>query len=208
MNLIKKTGSQEDKSITMNDKFKLKDGRIVEIRRLTIEDYRINNNYEYVHDWLNQVNEFLALEFEKDDLEQDRANFEICMSNKDNYIMFGAIFKEKIIASASLELNLNNKKMGHIGKWGIAIHPNYHNQGLGTRLIEIIENYAKEKGVIKLETEYYTGNVNAEKVYLEKLQYQIEGKRKFGCKLPDGTYIDRILIGKIIDGSISKNNSF
>lgn len=190
----------------MNEYFKLKDGRIVEIRILTMDDYKSNNNYEFVHDWLNQVNKFLALEFEKDDLERDRVNFELWMSNKDDYIMFGAISKGKIIASASLELNLNNKKMGHIGKWGIAIHPNYHNQGLGTRLIVIIENYAKEKGVIKLETEYYSGNIHAERVYLEKLQYQIEGKRKFGCKLTDGTYTDRILIGKIIDDLISKNN--
>ena len=188
----------------MNEEFKLKDGRVVEIKRLTLEDYNINNNYEYVHDWLNQVNQFLALEFEKDDLEKDRANFEIWMSNKNSYFMFGAIFEEKIIASASLELNISSKKMSHIGKWGIAIHPSFHNQGLGLRLIQILEYYAKEKGVVKLETEYYSGNIPGERLYIDKLQYKIEGRRKIGCKLPDGTYIDRVLIGKIIDDSILK----
>jgi len=187
----------------MNEKFKLKDGRIVEIKRLTVEDYRINNNYEYVHDWMNQVNEFLALEFEKEDLEKDRANFEILMSNKDKYIMIGAIYGGKIIGSASLELNLSNKKMGHIGKWGIAIHPNFHNQGLGMRLLQLTEVEAKEKKIKKLEAGYYSGNIKAERLYVGKLNYQIEGRRKFGGKLPDGTYTERILIGKIIDDSMS-----
>ena len=188
----------------MIENFLLKDGRTIKIQRLFMEDYKKNNNYEYVHDWLNQINEFLALEFEKDDLEQDRANFEIFMSNKDKYIMIGALYEGKIIGSASLELNLNNKKMGHIGKFGIAIHPDFHNQGLGTRLLQIIEVNAKEKGAKKLEAEYYSGNILAERVYLEKLQYRIEGRRKFGCKFTDGTYVDRILIGKMIDNSVKE----
>ncbi|MFX1393989.1 MAG: GNAT family N-acetyltransferase [Promethearchaeota archaeon] len=186
----------------MIEEFKLKNGRYVIIKRLTMDDYKINNNYDYVHNWLNQVNKYLALEFEKEDLEQNRRNFEIIMSNKDNYIMIGAIYDEKIIASANLELNLRSKKMGHIGRWGIAIHPNFQNNGLGTRLLLIIEKLAKDKGIKKLETEYFNGNIIAEKLYVEKLKYQIEGRRKRGGKLKDGTYIDRVLIGKILDDSL------
>ena len=186
----------------MIEEFKLKDGRYVNIKKLTIDDYKINNNYDYVHNWLNQVNKYLALEFEKEDLEQNRRNFEVIMANKDNYIMIGAIYDDKIIASASLELNLRSKKMGHIGKWGIAIHPDFQNNGLGTRLLLLIEKLAKEKGLKKLETEYFTGNINAERLYVEKLKYQIEGRRKHGAILKDGTYIDRVLIGKIIDDSL------
>ena len=186
------------------EEFKLKDGRIVEIKKLTMEDYRLENNYEYIHDWLNRVNKFLALEFEKEDLEKDRANFEILMSNKDKYIMIGGVYNGKIIATANLELNLNNKKMGFIAKWGLAVAPNFQNQGLGTRLLQIIEHQAKEKGVKKLETEYFLGNVSAEKLYVKKLNYQIEGRRRFGGKLKDGTYTDRILIGKIIDDSMKE----
>ncbi len=188
----------------MKEEFRLKDGRVVEIKRLMIEDYKTNNNYEYVHSWLHEVNKYLYLEFEDDDLDKDRANFEILMSNKDEYVMIGAKYEGKIIGSVSLELNLGNKKMGHIGKWGLVIHPNFHNQGLGARLLHIMEHLAKEKGVKKLETEFYSGNIRAERLYVEKLQYQIEGRRKFGCKLRDGTYVDRILISKIIDDSIKE----
>jgi len=185
------------------EEFKLKDGRIVNIKKLTMEDYDADNNYEYVHDWLNKVNTYLALEFEKEDLETNKTNFRFLMS-KEGLIMIGGVYNRKIIASANLELNLNNKKMGHIAKWGIAIHPYFQNQGLGTRLLQIIEQQAKEKGVKKLETEYFLGNVSAEKLYVEKLKYQIEGRRIFGGKLKDGTYIDRVLIGKIIDNSMKE----
>ena len=185
------------------EEFKLKDGRIVNIKRLTMEDYDADNGYEYVHDWLNKVNKFLNLEFEKEDLETNKTNFRFVMS-KEGFIMIGGVYNGKIIASANLELNLNNKKMREIGKWGIAIHPDFQNQGLGTRLLQIIEQHAKEKGVKKLETEYYLGNVSAEKLYVKKLKYQIEGRRRFGGKLKDGTYTDRVLIGKIIDVSMKE----
>ena len=185
------------------EEFKLKDGRIVNIKRLTMEDYDADNNYEYVHDWLNKVNTYLALEFEKEDLETNKTNLRFLMS-KEGFIMIGGVYNGKIIASAKLELNLNNKKMGHIGKFGISIHPDFHNQGLGTRLLQIIEQEAKKKGVKKIEAAYFLGNVIAEKLYVEKLKYQIEGRRKFGGKLKDGTYTDRVLIGKIIDDSMKE----
>ena len=148
------------------EEFKLKDGRIVNIKRLTMEDYDTDKQYEYVHKWLNKVNKFLALEFEKEDLERDKTNFRFLMS-KEGLIMIGGVYNGKIIATANLELNQNNKKLGHLGKWGIAIHHLFQNQGLGTRLLQIIEECAKKKGVKKLETEYFLGNVSAEKLYIE-----------------------------------------
>ena len=47
--------------MNINDKFKLKDGRVVEIKILTMDDYDADKQYEYVHNWLNKVNKFLAL---------------------------------------------------------------------------------------------------------------------------------------------------
>lgn len=164
-----------------------------------MKDYEKDNNYEYVHDWLNQVNTYLAFEFEKEDIDKNKRNFEMLMSNKEEYIMIGAIYNEKIIAAANLSLNLDNNKMKHIGNFGIAIHPDFHNQGLGYRLLTIIEKIAYDKGILKLEAEYYGGNKNAEILYLNKMDYIVEGKRKLGTLLKDGYYTDKILIGKILD---------
>lgn len=186
----------------LNKKFRLKDGRTVHIRRLYVEDYKHDNNYEFVHSWLNQVNKYLALEFEKEDLESNIAIFETLISNKEEYIIIGAIFNEKIIGQASLQLNSKSKKLAHIGTWGIALHPDFQNQGLGTRLLQIVEREAKEKGLKKLEAEFFKENSIARNLYIEKMNYEIEGTRKCGGLLNNGSYTDRILIAKIIDNSL------
>ena len=191
----------------LNEKFRLKDGRTVNIRRLYIEDYKTDNNYEFVHNWLNRVNKYLALEFEREDLESNRASFEMLISNKEEYIIVGVIFNEKIIGQASLQLNSKSIKLAHIGTWGIALHPDFQNQGLGKRLLQIIEREAKEKGLKKLEAEFFKENTIARKLYTEKMSYEIEGTRKYGGLLNDGTYTDRILIAKIIDNNLKSLKS-
>ena len=188
----------------MIEKFELKDGRSVIIKRLAKEDYEKDNNYEFVHGWLNKVNKYLGLEFNKEDMENDEKFLYEHLSNEEGVIFIGAIFKDKIIGSSSLEINVNNAKTRHVGEWGIAIHPDFHNQGLGTRFLTILEEIALEKGLKKLEAEFFEGNEEAQRLYINKLNYEIEGRRKFSGLLKEGKYVDRILIGKIIDNSITK----
>ena len=188
----------------MTEKFELKDGRVVIIKRLMKEDYVKDNNYEFVHNWLRSVNQFLGLEFNKEDLKNDEKFLYEHLSNTEGVIFIGAIFDEKIIASSSLEIKVNNAKMSHVGEWGIAIHPDFHNQGLGAKLLAKIEEIALERGLKKLEAEFFEGNEKACRLYIEKLKYDVEGRRKFSGLLKGGKFVDKILIGKIIDDSLSK----
>jgi len=186
----------------MIEKFKLKDGRSIVIKRLSKSDYEINNNYEFVHKWLRKVSKFLAKEFKEENLEKDKRELYDILSDDKISFFIGALFENKIMASASLKLNPFNEKESHIGTWGIAIHPNFQNQGLGVKLLTLLENIAKEKGIKKLEAEYYDGNKSAEILYLEKMKYTVEGRKKYTGLLSDGTYADKILIGKIIDKTL------
>ncbi len=186
----------------MIERFKLKDGRSVLIKHLSKEDYEINKNYEFVHSWMRDVSKYLAKEFKKEDLENDKKDLYETLSDNTRSLFIGAIFKDKIIASASLKLNSFNVKESHVGNWGIAIHPDFQNQGLGVELLTIIEKLAKEKGLKKLEAEFYERNKNAEVLYLKKMNYKIEGRKKYAGLLNDGNYADKILIGKIIDKSL------
>jgi RimJ/RimL family protein N-acetyltransferase len=188
----------------ISEEFKLKDGRIVKIKRLLIEDYEKNNNYEFVHNWLNKVNKYLLGEFEKEDLDRDKEYFYNILSNKKENLMIGAIFNQNIIASSGFSINLKLKKTRHIGNWGISIHPDFQNQGLATKLLKIIEIIAKEKGLKRLEADYFEGNKIAEHLYIKKLGYKIEGRRKYAAYLKNGRYTDKIMIVKIIDNSLKR----
>ena len=169
----------------MIEKFELKDSSSVIIKRLAKGDYENDNNYEYVHEWLHQVNKYLLLEFEKESLEQDKEFYYQHLSNEEAHIVIGALNKNKIIASANLEIDLYKPKVKHVGTWGIAINPDFHGQGLGTRLLTIIEEIALEKGLKKLEAEFLEGNEVAQRLYINKLHYKIEGRRKYSSLLKD-----------------------
>ncbi|MFW9879984.1 MAG: GNAT family N-acetyltransferase, partial [Candidatus Thorarchaeota archaeon] len=170
----------------MNEEFKLKNGRIVTIKRLNVEDYDRGNNYEFVHDWISRISKYLGRDFDSRNLELDKKLLYDSLKNKEANISIGALHKGKIIASSSLVLNPFNEKMSHIGTWGISVHPDFQNQGLGRKLLLLIEKIAKDKNLIKLEAEFLEGNEPAEILYVHKLGYVIEGRRKYKAKLKNG----------------------
>ena len=186
----------------MLEKFQLKDGKIVQIKILSIADYNKNDNYAFVHSWLNQINKFLGKDFEKEDFKKDYVELCDFFKNKEDNIMIGAIYRDKIIGTARLTLKCKSKKFKHLANWGIAINPDFQNLGLGSRLIQNVEDISLKKKIFKREADYYEGNIQAEYVYIKKLNYIIEGRLKYGILLNDGKFVDKILIGKIIEKNI------
>ncbi len=182
----------------MIEDFKLNDSRIVKIKIITKEDYEKDNNYEYVYNWLNRVNKYLHIDFKPKNLEQNKKLFYDMLDGGLN-IFIGAIFKNNIIGTADLRINPEIEKIKHVGSWGIAIHPDFHNQGLGMRLLTHIENLAREKGLIRLEADYYEGHKAAEVLYINKLGYKKEGFHTKAILLSDGTYTNKISIGKLLE---------
>lgn len=53
---------------------------------------------------------------------------------------------------------------------GIAIHPNFRNQGLGKEFMEFLHNQAKAKGASKVRLKVYSNNAGAQQLY-ESLGY-------------------------------------
>ncbi len=151
---------------------------------------------------MDKISEFLARDFDPKNIEIDKKFFYNSLATKEANIIIGAFHEGKIIVSSSLIINHLNEKMAHVGVWGIIVNPDFQNQGLGTYILGLIEKIAREKGLKKLEAEFVDGNKNAEKLYVKKLNYVIEGRRQFKIKLKLGNYVDSILIGKIIDKSM------
>ena len=188
----------------MIEEFKLKDRRNVIIKRLNIEDYENNQNYEFVHNWLNKVSKYLGRDFPPEELEKDKEFFYKKLKNLEQFIVIGAKFNENIIGTASLELNLSSKKFKHVATWGIAVNKDFQNQGLGKRLLGVLEDIAETLGIKKLEAEFIEGNKIARNLYTNKLNYSIEGRKKYSVLLSNGTYVEKIQIGKILDENLIK----
>jgi len=104
-----------------------------------------------------------------------------------------------VVGQANLSVNTLSPRVKHIGKWSIVIHPEFQNKGLGAQMLMCIEVMAKKLGLLRLEVEYAKGNTPAEELYLRKLGYTIEGRKKKGFRRKDGVFVDKIVIGKLLE---------
>ena len=60
---------------------------------------------------------------------------------------------------------------------GIAIHPNFRNQGLSIEFMEFLHDQAKAKGATKVMLKVYRGNTGARQLY-ESLGYSFSNEEK------------------------------
>lgn len=79
----------------------------------------------------------------------------------------------------------------------IGILQAYTGQGLGTRLFEQLEKWAREKGLHRMELGVMTANTAGIALYT-KMGFVIEGTRKHAYRV-DGEWVDELMMGKILD---------
>ena len=73
----------------------------------------------------------------------------------------------------------------------IAVREAYRGKGIGTALMEKAENYAKSKGIRRVELEVFGKNIKAITLYKAR-GYEIEGVKKEAVTTRDG--FDDIII--------------
>jgi ribosomal protein S18 acetylase RimI-like enzyme len=81
---------------------------------------------------------------------------------------------ERVIAVYSLDFGQMRHNM-HVAKFGVTVHDDYQNRGLGTRLTEHMIGIAREKGLKKVALEVVTHNSKAISVY-KRHGFVIEGR--------------------------------
>ncbi len=84
------------------------------------------------------------------------------------------------------------KKNRHIANLGIAIKKDYRNKKIGTNMIMEALIWSKDQGILKVNLEVFSINVNAIKTY-RKLGFEYEGVRK-NQFIIEGKYVDDILM--------------
>ena len=118
--------------------------------------------------------------------------------DKDNSIMLIAtINNEELIGIASVGSN-DKEKTKHVGEVGITVLQDFWGFGIGTVLMEEVEIWAKESGVIRrLELTVHAENERAIALY-EKMGYQTEGLIK-RVMFIDGEFVDGVMMSLLID---------
>ncbi|MNP52873.1 Spermidine N(1)-acetyltransferase [compost metagenome] len=85
----------------------------------------------------------------------------------------------------------------HVYEINIAVHPRYQHEGIGTRLMEKMMDWAAEQGIKKLSLRVLSSNDRALKFY-EKCGFEREGRliKEFYV---GGRYVDDILMGYFLN---------
>ncbi|MGZ4935385.1 MAG: N-acetyltransferase family protein [Halobacteriota archaeon] len=172
----------------------LHEGTPVELKIAEKEDYE-RGGYEYLYAWLSEVDHFLARRYVPHDVEEHKKRWLDDIDN--NKITLLGLHDGKIVASASLILSDHHSRSAHTASFGVAVHPAFQKKGLGTVLVTTLEEIARDKGIKKIEVNYYEGNPAAS--LYQSLGYQQEGRRIKKGRLDDGTYVDEILLYKFFD---------
>lgn len=99
--------------------------------------------------------------------------------------------------------------VGYLGAMGGDLHRNHHSlhifvgilerftgQGIGRRLFEETEKWARRQGLHRLELTVMSHNTRGLALY-QKMGFEIEGKKRHSL-LVDGVYVDEICMGKLL----------
>lgn len=176
----------------MAEKFKLKNGKTVEIRPLTPDDYDAVE--KFFHSLSRQTiftNQYPG-QPKKDKKKSDQA-----YQDPNNYFL--SAFKGKRLVAVS---SLNIFKPGHpwCGRnagFGISILEAYHGHGLGAKLMAMLEQWARGKGVHRIYGEVRHTNIRAISLYI-KCGFVIEGLARETAFI-NGKWHHSYHIGKILD---------
>ncbi len=85
----------------------------------------------------------------------------------------------------------------HVADFGLMVASTHRMRGIGTALLAAAEEWARGAAVTKLELHVFPHNEGAIALY-EKAGYEREGYRRAHYRLPDGRFVDAILMAKLL----------
>jgi len=130
----------------------------------------------------------------KKDVEDERAFISSTLENPRS-VMIVAEAEGKIIGNCSVFCNSENRKIRHRCSMGIALQEDFWAQGLGTVMLGMLIEFAKQIGYEVMELIVVADNTRAQGLY-RKYGFVESGRYYHGMKFDDGSYHDEILMYK------------
>ena len=130
----------------------------------------------------------------KKDVEDERAFISGTLENPRS-VMIVAEADGKIIGNCSVFSNSENRKTRHRCSMGIALLDDWCEQGLGTVMLGMLVEFAKQIGYEVMELIVVADNIRAQGLY-RKYGFVESGRYYHGMKFDDGSYHDEIMMYK------------
>jgi ribosomal protein S18 acetylase RimI-like enzyme len=115
----------------------------------------------------------------------------IAPATRDETLVLVAVVESKIVGCASVK-RPSPTFTRHVGVFSIEVHPGHQRQGIGRALLRASVEWARNRGIERLELYTRADNDRARALY-ESEDFIEEAKRVRFIRLPDGRYVDDIV---------------
>ena len=140
---------------------------------------------------IDQETKFMM--FEPDERQYDENLIASYLSNRDD-LFLGAFSEHEIVGFLAAKRG-NFRRIRHSAYIVIGIRQDFHRQGIGSKLFDKLEEWARKNQIKRLELTVEVSNTPAINLY-EKQGFSIEGiKRK--TMLVDGEFVDEYMMAKL-----------
>lgn len=166
---------------------------MIEIREARIEDIRAICTY------LNDLrNEGLptVYEYPGEVSEEKASNFVTQMINTEHSSLFVADEDGQILGMLDFH-GSHRKQQSHCGIFAVSVAAPHRGQGIGSKLIKYMFEWASKNKITRIELEVFSNNINATRLY-ERFGFRREGIR-IGAVLVGGAPVDIILMARRAD---------
>ena len=129
-------------------------------------------------------------------LEGEKEILQSLLENETGVMML-ALVEGKVAGNCSINGRGNKRRVLHRCGLAIALKKEFWNLGIGTAMMEYLEELARQIGYEQIELEVVEGNDTAKRLY-EKCGFVETGKHVRALKYDDGTYRDEFIMIKVL----------
>ncbi|MFA6029753.1 MAG: GNAT family N-acetyltransferase [Elusimicrobiota bacterium] len=172
----------------------LKDGRKAVVRHLEPADApRLPDFMERIAVETTHTMMYVGRRFELKELEARLQRTHRCPASLD-----AGVFHDEVLVGALLLTpeNQNHPWIRHCASFGMMLLKDYWGQGLGRRLLALMEEHAARRGLRRIEAAVRVENSRGMALYLSA-GYRVEGLRRSAAYI-DGRFEDEYVIAKLL----------
>lgn len=167
------------------------------IRPITLDD--VENFYRMMCQ-LDEETEYMMYEpgerqFKANNLDDLKEHIEVAVSGED-FLMVAVNDNEEIVGYIWAERGKMNR-ISHTAYIITGILQAYHRQGIGSKFFNMLDEWARENGIVRLELTVEFVNTGAKHLY-ERHGFTVEGIRSKSMKVND-RFVDEYYMGKILN---------
>ena len=175
------------------EEFKLKNGQTVTIRHCTPDD--VVSFPEFQQQVARETTNTLQVEGKTPVPEKVKENWLMC-ENDPKHLRLGVFDKNKMIGQLGLRpIHADHPWVNHVGGFGMMILEKYWGQGIGKKLLQIMDSQARDCGYTRIEAMVRTENERGIRLYVNS-GYELEGT-KYNAAFINGRYQNEYYLGKL-----------